>query len=200
MRRTIVITIASIAFALALPALHVDAVCAPAPAIGSAAGIRTMRASAFIIWGEIDASVPADAHGLHSYFLKVHGYFQGAGPARVEVTDTGDGDLPAAASVAGSTVDASTAFIRRFAGQDAIVFASHDVVPFQKEFQTTACTYTAYGDAAVADINSAVRRVFGAPTPPKLATTGMDAAVLGIAALALLVAGAALRRRAAIST
>jgi len=198
MRRSIVITVASMTFALALPAVHVDAVCAPPPAIDSAAGLRTMRASPFVIWGTISSTVPADAHGVHSFFLTVRGYYAGAGPARVEVTDTGDGNLPPAASVPGSTVDASKAFVRRFAGQDAIVFATRDEAPFQNEFQTTACTYTAYGDAAVSDIKSAVRRVFGAPTPPKLATTGVEAQALGLIALLLLAAGAALRRHAGI--
>jgi len=200
MRRTIVITLASIAFALALPAIQVEAVCAPPPTLGSAAAIRTMRASPFVIWGTIGSTVPADAHGVHSYFINVRGYFNGIGPARVEVTDLGDGTLPAQASLPGSTFDASKAFVTRFGGQDAIVFARHDVAPFAREFTTTQCTYTAYGDAAVADLKLAVRRVFGAPTPPKLATTGpADAAGLVVAAATLLVSGAVLRRRTATS-
>ena len=195
MRRVIVLTVAAIGIALAFPALHVNAVCAPAPQTSSAAGLRTMRSTPFIVWGTIEGATPADAHGAHSIFLKVRGYFKGTGPARIEVSDYGDGSLPPEASAPGASIDASKTFAERFAGQDAVVFATPDTRPYTREFSTTACTYTAYGDAASSDILPLLRRVFGAPQPPVLAGTGPAAALPLLAgALALIVAGATLRR------
>src|SRR5207237_6873719 len=94
MRRIIVLTAATTAMVLTLPAIHVEATCSPPPSASSAAGIRMMRASPFIVWGTILSETPADAHGAHSFFLTVRGYFKGIGPARIEVSDYGDGSLP----------------------------------------------------------------------------------------------------------
>jgi len=193
MRRRITLGVATLAFALTLPAIHVDAVCAPAPDASSAAGRRTMLAAQMVVWGTVTSSVPADAHGVHSFFLKVRGYFKGAGPVRIEVTDLGDGDLPAVASVPGSAEDASQTFVDHFAGQDAVIFAERETGQFVGQFTTTSCTYTAYGDAATADILPLVKGVFGAAQPPNLAGTGpASVAALAFAAMALLVVGIAL--------
>jgi hypothetical protein len=194
LRRSLVVTVCTIAIALALPAIPIGALCAPPSSPDSAAGRRTMVASPFIIWGTIETTVPPDAHAVQSIFLHVRGYFRGMGPARVEVSDTGQGNLPAAADQPGFSSAASADFIRRFGGQDAVVFASREVAPYAGQFQTNACTYTAYGDAAAADILPLLRRVFGAPQPPQIATTG-PAAIAGlvIVAMTMITAGGALK-------
>ena len=208
MRRTIFLTMASLSMVLTLPAAHLNAVCAPSPAASSTAGIEAMRAVPFIIYGTIESAVPTDAHAAESYFLKVIGYFRGAGPSRVEVSDYSDGDLPAEAVLPGGSFDAAGQFIDHFRGQDAIVFATRslspdsmievfatrELVPFVGQFRTTACTYTVYGDAAVADILPLLRRTFGEPTGPHLPQTGPGAsAPLFTAGGLLVVAGAAAR-------
>jgi hypothetical protein len=195
MRRKIFLTVASLSIVLTLPPVHVDAGCAPAPSASSAAGLRTIREADFIIWGTIDGdAVPGDAHAAQSFFLNVRGYFHGAGAARVEVSDYADGDLPVASAIPGASVDASTEFIDHFSGQDAVVFASRERKPYTKQFATTACTYTAYGDAAASDILPLLRRILGAPQPPTLAQTGpASAAPLMLAGLLVLATGAALR-------
>lgn len=184
MRKAITLTLATVAIALALPAVQIEAVCAPAPQADSEAGRRTMRASPFIVWGTIESDVPTDAHAAHSFFLRVRGFFRGIGPARIEVSDYSDGDLPVEAGRPGASVDASQTFLNRYAGQDAVVFASRERTPYTNQYSTTACTYTAYGDAAAADILPLLRSVFGAPQPPRIATTGPA----GIAALTLVAA------------
>jgi LPXTG-motif cell wall-anchored protein len=195
MRRKIFLTVASISIVIGLPPIHLNAVCAPAPSPSSAAGLRTIRDADFVIWGTIDGdTVPKDAHAAQSLFLDVRGYFRGTGPARVEVSDYSDGDLPVEAGRPGASVDASGEFIAHFAGQDAVVFASREKTPYVKQFATNACTYTAYGDAASSDILPLLRRVLGAPQPPTLAQTGpASAAALMLAAALLLAAGAGLR-------
>jgi len=196
-RRGIILTIASAAFVVALPAARIAAVCAPLPSALSDAGLQIMRTTEIIAVGTIDGSaVPKDAHAGHSFFLNVRGYYQGAGPARIEVSDYGDGDLPANASDPGSSAAASQEFVDRFGGQDALIFAYPEDAPYAGEFAVNGCTYTAYGDAAAADIQPAVRRVFGAAQPPLIATTGSAGVpALTLAAVLLLVAGAALRAR-----
>jgi LPXTG-motif cell wall-anchored protein len=195
MRRKIFLTVASLSFVLTLPPVHLNAVCAPPPSASSVAGLRTIREADFIIWGSIDAAtVPKDAHAAHSFFLKVRGYFQGAGAARVEVSDYGDGDLPAVAGQPGSSIDASEEFVQHFGGQDAVVFASRDIEPYTRQFSTNICTYTAYGDAASSDILPLLRRILGAPQPPNLAQTGPESAAgLMLAGVMLFATGAALR-------
>lgn len=194
MRRTIFLTMASLSIVLTLPAAHLNAVCEPPPAASSTAGIEAMRTVPFIIYGTIESAVPTDAHAAESYFLKVIGYFRGAGPSRVEVSDYSDGDLPAEAVLPGGSFDAAGQFIDHFRGQDAIVFATRELVPFVGQFRTTACTYTVYGDAAVADILPLLRRTFGEPTGPHLPQTGPGAsAPLFTAGGLLVVAGAAAR-------
>jgi LPXTG-motif cell wall-anchored protein len=194
MRRKIFLTLASLSFVLLLPPVPLNAVCTPPPSASSAAGVRTIREADFVIWGTIDRAVPTDAHGAHSFFLKVRGYFRGTGPARVEVSDYGDGDLPVEAGAPGASVDASTEFIQHFAGQDAVVFAARETVPYVRQFSTNICSYTAYGDAASSDILPLLRRILGAPQPPTLAQTGpASAAAIVLAGLGLLTAGAVLR-------
>jgi hypothetical protein len=194
MRRTIFLTVASLSIVLSLPAVHLNAVCAPAPAPSSADGIRAIRAASFIIYGTIESSVPADAHAAHSFFLKVRGYFRGAGPARVEVSDYSDGDIPAESLTPGASLDSSRQFVQHFRGQDAVVFATREDPPFTGQFATNACTYTAYGDAESSDILPLLRRIFGAPQPPLLSTTGPGSVTaLVVAAGLLLVAGAVMR-------
>jgi LPXTG-motif cell wall-anchored protein len=194
MRRKIFLTVASLSFVLALPPAHLNASCTPPPSASSAAGVRTIRAADFVIWGTIDGAVPKDAHAAYSFYLKVRGYFRGAGGARVEIGDYADGDLPIVARVAGEAVDASEEFISRFAGQDAVVFATRESAPYAKEFATNICSYTAYGDAASSDILPLLRRILGAPQPPTLAQTGPASAVaITLAGLSLLTAGGALR-------
>lgn len=195
MRRTIFLTVASLSLMLTLPAAHLNAVCEPPPAATSNDGIEAMRAVPFIIYGTIESGVPTDAHAAESYFLKVKGYFRGAGPGRVEVSDYSDGDLPAEAVLPGGSIDGSRQFVEHFAGQDAVVFATRELVPFVNQFKTTACTYTAYGDAAVADILPLLRKTFGEPTGPHLPQTGPEEVLALTVAGALLVtagAGAAL--------
>ena len=196
-RRTIFLMVASLSIVLTLPAANLNAVCEPPPAASSAAGIKTMRAAPFIIYGTIESAVPANAHAAQSFFLTVKGYFRGAGPARVEVSDYSDGDIPAEALIPGASIDAARQFVEHFRGQDAVVFATRESVPFVGQFRTTACTYTAYGDAAVSDILPLLRRTFGEPTGPHLPQTGPGglAALLTAGAL-LVVAGTATRTAA----
>jgi hypothetical protein len=144
--------------------------------------------------GTIDDAVPADAHAGFSFFLKVRGYYRGAGPARIEVGDYGDGDAPSSAVVAGSSLDASRTFIDKYAGQDAVIFAYEDDVPYADQLAVNGCTYTAYGDAAAADILPFVQREFGPPQPPALAGTGPGGIpALITAASILLAAGGTMR-------
>jgi len=199
MRRTIFLTVASLSILAAFPQVHLNAVCAPPPPASSVAGQNTMRQSAFIVWGTIDGTtVPKDAHAAHSFFLKVRGYFRGTGPARIEVSDYADGDLPVQASKPGSSLDASRQFVAHFAGQDAVVFATKEAPPYAGEYSTNLCTYTAYGDAASSDILPQVQSVFGAPLNPALPPTGSSPAALALAAIVLVAAGAALRSRVAL--
>lgn len=194
MRRTIFLTVASLSIVVTLPAVHLNAVCAPSPAASSADGIKAIRAASFIIYGTIERAVPADAHAAHSFYLKVKGYFRGAGPGRVEVSDYSDGDIPAEALVAGASLDSARQFVEHFRGQDAVVFATKEDAPFAGQFATNACTYTAYGDAQTSDILPLLRRLFGEATAPNLSTTGPGGVVaLTAAAGLLLAAGAALR-------
>jgi hypothetical protein len=194
-RAAVILTICSLGFVLALPAARITAACAPLPSASSAEGIQIMRTTEIIAVGTIDgSSVPADAHGGFSFFMNVRGYFQGAGPARIEVSDYGDGDMPATATTPGSSAEASQTFIDRFGGQDAIIFAYQEEAPYTNEYAVNGCTYTAYGDAAAGDIQPFVRNVFGAPEPPVLSATGPRALPALLLAAALLVcAGAALR-------
>lgn len=170
MRRIIVLTVATLAFVLfARDAGH---------RLGHDRGRRP----------------PQDAHGQHSFFLRVRGYFRGNGGQRIEISDHADGDLPAEALQPGVSIAASREFIDRFAGQGAVVFAQRDVAPYAGQFTTNICTYTAYGDSAVADILPLLRLTFGSPRPPVLSATGPAAAPpLAIAAALLLGAGGALR-------
>ncbi len=194
MRRKIFLIVASLSIAIALPPVHANAVCDPPPPASSPAGLRTMKETDFIIWGTVDTAVPTDAHAAHSFFLRVRGYFRGTGPARVEVSDYADGDLPAVARQPGEAIDASEQFVQHFGGQDAVVFASRETAPYTHQFSTNICTYTAYGDSATSDILPLLRRTFGAPQPPNLAQTGpASAAALFLAAGALIAAGGALR-------
>jgi hypothetical protein len=194
MRRIIVLTVATLAFVLSLPAVDVTAVCEPPPDPASDAGIRVMRATPVIVWGTIEDDVPEDAHAQHSFFLRVRGYFRGNGGQRIEISDHADGDLPAEALRPGASIAASQEFIDRFAGQDAVVFAQRDVAPYAGQFTTNICTYTAYGDSAVADILPLLRLTFGSPRPPVLSATGPAAAPsLAIVAALLLATGGALR-------
>jgi len=194
MRRKIFLTVASLAFVLTLPPVHLNAVCAPPPSASSVAGVRTIREADFIIWGTIDSAVPKDAHAAHSFFLKVRGYFRGIGAARVEVSDYGDGDLSSVSRQPGESIDATEQFVQHFGGQDAVVFASRDTAPYTSQFSTNICTYTAYGDAASSDILPLLRRILGAPQPPTLAQTGpASAAGLMLAGVMLFATGAALR-------
>jgi hypothetical protein len=193
-RRAIILTIASSAFVLALPAGRITAACAPLPSARSSDGIRIMRTTEFVVWGTIDRAVPTDAHAAFSFFLDVRGYFQGAGPARIEVSDYGNGDVPADATTAGSALLPSRTFVDRFGGQDAIVFAYGEDAPYTDQYAVNGCTYTAYGDAATAAIRSAVRRTLGAPQPPMLSTTGpAGLETMALTALILLAAGVSLR-------
>lgn len=193
MRRVIVLTIATIAFVLALPALDVNAVCEPPPDPTSAAGLRVMRSTPVIAWGTIAETVPDDAHAQYSYFLKVRGYFRGIGGSRIEVSDHADGDLPTEALRPGASVPATQEFLDRFGGQDAIVFARKDVAPYLGQYTTNICTYTAYGDSAVSDLLPLLRRTFGSPTAPALTSTGPAAVpALALAAALLLCAGGGL--------
>jgi hypothetical protein len=194
MRRVIFLTVASLSIVLTLPSVHLNAVCAPAPAASSAAGITAIQAANFIIYGTIESAVPTDAHAAQSFFLKVKGYFRGAGPARIEVSDYSDGDIPAEALVAGASLDAAREFVDHFRGQDAVVFASREDAPYTGQFATNACGYTAYGDAATADILPLLRRMFGQETAPGLSTTG-PAGVVALATVAtlLITVGGALR-------
>jgi hypothetical protein len=193
MRRFIVLTIATLAFVLALPALNVNAVCEPPPDASSAAGLRVMRSTPIIVWGTIEEEVPEDAHAQYSYFLKVRGYFRGIGGPRIEISDHADGDLPADALRPGASTPATQEFLDRFAGQDAVVFAQKDVAPYAGQYTTNICTYTAYGDSAVSDILPLLRRTFGSPQAPVLTSTGPALVpALTVAASLLLCAGAAL--------
>lgn len=192
MRRVVVLTAATLAFVLALPALDVNAVCEPPPDPTTDAGLRVMRATPFIIWGTIDDAVPSDAHAQHSFFLRARGYFRGSGGQRIEVSDHADGDLPTEALSPGASLPATEEFLDRFAGQDAIVFAQRDEAPYAGQFTTNICTYTAYGDSAVSDILPLLRTTFGSPQPPLLSATG-TAPTLAVAATLLLAAGGALR-------
>lgn len=201
MRRIVVLTLATLAFVLALPALDVNAICEPPPTADSEAGLRVMRSTPIIVWGTIEETVPEDAHAQHSYFLRVRGYFRGIGGSRIEISDHGDGDLPTEALRPGASGPATEAFLDRFGGQDAVVFASKDIAPYLGQYTTNICTYTAYGDSAVSDILPLLRRTFGSPTPPSLSGTGPAAVpALGLAAAFLLIAGGGLhvvvRRRA----
>ncbi len=194
MRRVIVLTLATLALVLALPATDVNAVCEPPPDPTTDAGLSVMRATPAIIWGTIDETAPADAHGQHSFFLRVRGYFNGTGGSRVEVSDHADGDLPPETLQPGAALQATEEFLDRFGGQDAIVFAQRDDAPYAGQFTTNICTYTAYGDSAVADILPLLRRTFGAPQPPALSATGPAATpAFAGAAAALLLAGLLLR-------
>ena len=193
MRRIAVVSLVTVAFVLTLPAPNVDAVCEPPPPVGSSAGIRTMRAASLIVWGTIEEAPPSDAHGQHAFFLRVRGYFRGSGPARIEVSDHGDGDLPAEALRPGASLPATRAFLDRFAGQDAVVFARRDTAPYEGQYVTNICTYTTYGDAESSDILPVLRRTFGAPQPPSLAASGWAAGTLSAAAATLIAAGVALR-------
>lgn len=194
MRRIIVLTIATLAFVLALPAVDVTAVCEPPPDPTSPAGLRVMRSTPIIAWGTIERAVPEDAHAQYSYFLRVRGYFRGIGAQRIEVSDHADGDLPADALRPGAAVQATQEFLDRFGGQDAIVFASKDSDPYVGQYTTNICTYTAYGDSAVSDILPVLRRTFGAPQAPSLSQTGPGAVPgLAVAAAVLLCLGGALR-------
>ena len=194
MRRTIFLTMASLAIVLSLPMVHLNAVCAPSPPASSADGIRAIRQARFIIYGTIESGVPADAHAAHSFYLKVKGYFRGAGPGRVEVSDYSDGDIPAEALIPGASLDASRQFVQHFRGQDAVVFATKESAPYTGQFRTTACTYTAYGDAEVADILPVLRRIFGEPTAPNLVQTGpVGVVMLAVCATFLVTAGTGLR-------
>jgi hypothetical protein len=190
MRRVIVLTLATLALALALPAVDVNAVCEPPPDPTTDAGLTVMRATPFIIWGTIDDAVPEDAHAQHSFFLRVRGYFRGSGGQRVEVSDHADGDLPVEALRPGASLPATQEFLDRFGGQDAIVFAQRDEAPYAGQFTTNICTYTAYGDSAVSDILPLLRKTFGSPQPPLLSATGpATAPALTVAAAALLLTG-----------
>jgi hypothetical protein len=194
MRRVIVLTLATVAFALALPAVDVNAVCEPPPDPSTDAGLSVMRETPFIIWGTIDDAVPSDAHGQHSYFVRVRGYFRGSAGQRVEVSDHGDGDLSPDALQPGAALQATREFLDRFGGQDTIVFAQRDEAPYAGQFTTNICTYTAYGDSAVSDILPLLRRTFGAPQPPVLTATGSaKAPALTLIAVLLLTSGGALR-------
>jgi hypothetical protein len=199
MRRKIFLTVASMAIVLTLPPVHLNAVCAPAPSPSSAAGLRTIRGADFIVLGTIDGdTVPNDAHAAQSFFLNVRGYFRGAGPARIEVSDYGDGGLPVEAATPGASVDASREFITHFSGQDAVVFARREIAAYPKQFATNACSYTAYGDAASSEILPLLRRTLGSPQPPNLAQTGpASAAALMLAGVLSLATGAAFRFGAA---
>ncbi|MFY9587788.1 MAG: hypothetical protein WAT66_10070 [Actinomycetota bacterium] len=193
MRRVIVLTIATLAFVLALPALDVNAVCEPPPDATSAAGLRVMRSTPIIVWGTIEKEVPEDAHAQYSYFLKVRGYFSGIGGQRIEISDHADGDLPTDALRPGASTPATQEFLDRFGGQDAIVFARKDVAPYVGQYTTNICTYTAYGDSAVSDLLPLVRRTFGSPQAPTLSGTGPAAVpALMLAAAFLMSAGSAL--------
>jgi hypothetical protein len=188
MRRAIFLTVASMTVVLTLPAVHLDAVCSPVPSASSAEGAKAIRAANIVVWGTVEPAVPADAHAAHSFFLKVKGYFRGAGPSRVEVSDYSDGDIPAQSLVAGASIDAAREFIRHFRGQDAIVFATKAGAPYLGQFTTNACGYTAYGDAATADLLPVLRRIFGNATSPVLSATGPGGVVGLAAAAALLIA------------
>jgi hypothetical protein len=192
MRRVIVLTIATLAFVLALPALDVNAVCEPPPDATSAAGLRVMRSTPIVVWGTIEKAVPEDAHAQYSYFMKVRGYFRGIGGPRIEIADHADGDLPIDALRPGASTPATQEFLDRFGGQDAIVFARKDTAPYLGQYTTNICTYTAYGDSAVSDLLPLVRRTFGAPQAPSLSSTGLSAlpALMTASALLLSIGGA----------
>lgn len=181
-----VATAAILALMLPLEPARAQQACDAPPPLGSAQGRRTVRATPVIALGIIDDRVPDDAHGVFSYVVRIRTYLQGRAGSSIQVTDYGNGSIPLQGLRPGGSIAESTDFVRRFAGEPILVFASPEERPFEGTFATGNCTYTTWGEAKVAALEPMVRQILG----QRVAPSGMPRA--GIPIAPTLVFGAAL--------
>lgn len=151
--------------------------CAKPPARSSFAGRTVIRNHPIVVIGFVDANeIPRDAHGVYSFNFTTTRYFNGSGPRTITITNYGNlgSDLKPGFHQPGSAREATTEFLRRNAGQNAILFltAGDDALGkdttgrYKEQYATNSCLYNAVGPRDYNALLPLIARIFTASDPP----------------------------------
>ncbi|HVL90144.1 MAG TPA: hypothetical protein VM841_07920 [Actinomycetota bacterium] len=161
-----------------LPAAPAFAACTPPPGRSSDEGKARIRSYPIVVYGAIGGDVPGDAHGAYSLFFDVIRWYKGSDPQgrrRLTVTNYADLELHDGFEDPGNreSIAGSVEFLRRFAGQRAVLFLTprDDALGrdtqgrYKDQYSTTSCTYNVVGNKDVPALLRLLALVFREPVP-----------------------------------